>query len=161
MFIAKVILITALASGAVASSQDTPVPFVSSKALTALIEQAEAQRKEGQPGVSKPLLNFPPYTANVEYHVVAGPAAVHRHSAELFYVLRGTAVLMVGGTLLNASAIDSENERGTGIQGGAAQSITKGDVLIIPENTAHGFKTIQGSIVLMTMKLPHHDPRAD
>lgn len=69
MFIAKVLLITALASGSVASSQDTPVPFVSSKALTVLMEKAEAQRTEGRPGVSKALLNFPPYMASIDVNL--------------------------------------------------------------------------------------------
>jgi mannose-6-phosphate isomerase-like protein (cupin superfamily) len=157
--VAKVALAVGLASSVIASGR-APVQFVSAAEFAALIEQAGEERRGDQPGISRPLLHVEPYSVNFEIHVVAGPAAVHRHAAELFYVVDGAGVLIVGGTLRNASAIDSENMRGTGIDGGIAQPIAKGDVLIVEEDTPHGFRSIQGKVVLMTLKLPHGGPQS-
>ena len=49
--------------------------------------------------VSEPILRLAPYRADLEYRVAVGPAAVHIHEAEVFYVIDGSCTMTVGGRL--------------------------------------------------------------
>jgi quercetin dioxygenase-like cupin family protein len=92
--------------------------------------------------------------AKAEYRTGVGPAAVHEKEAEMFYVLDGSATLTTGGKLTEEKRTNAENLTGTGIEGGTAQAVAKGDVIIVPENTPHWFNSINGTIVLMSLHVP-------
>ena len=128
--------------------------FASSADVAALREKAKSERKEGQATVSKPILQLAPYSANLEYRVAVGPAAVHEREAEMFYVIDGAATLVTGGKLVNEKRTNAENLGGTAIEGGTPQAVAKGDFVIVPENTPHWFSAIQGTVVLMSLHVP-------
>ena len=128
--------------------------FASSADVAALREKAKSERKEGQATVSKPILQFAPYSANLEYRVAVGPAAVHEREAEMFYVIDGAATLVTGGKLVNEKRTNAENLGGTAIEDGTSQAVAKGDFIVVPENTPHWFSAIQGTVVLMSLHLP-------
>ncbi|HEY7388630.1 MAG TPA: cupin domain-containing protein [Bryobacteraceae bacterium] len=130
--------------------------FTSSSEITALIARAKSQRKENQPLVALPILRLAPYNANLEYRAAVGPAAVHEKEAEMFYVIDGSATLVTGGKLEKESRTNAENLTGTGIEGGNSQPISKGDFVIVPENTPHWFSSINGTLVLMSLHVPRH-----
>ena len=73
--------------------------FTSADDIQGLMAQAKAELKPGQFMVSKPILRLAPYGANLEYRVAVGPAAVHIHEAEVFYVIDGSCTMTVGGKL--------------------------------------------------------------
>ena len=127
--------------------------FASSDDVKALIAQARSERKD-QPTISKPILRLAPYNANLEYRASVGPAAVHEHEAEMFYVIDGSATLTTGGKLVNEKRTNAENLSGTGIEGGSAQKVAKGDFIIVPENTPHWFGSIDGTLILMSLHVP-------
>jgi len=128
--------------------------FSSSADVTALIAKAKSERKEGQPLVLERLLQLAPYNANLEYRASVGPAAVHEHEAEMFYVIDGSGTMVTGGKLANEKRTNSENLTGTGIEGGMPREVAKGDFIVVPENTPHWFSAINGAIVLMTLHVP-------
>jgi mannose-6-phosphate isomerase-like protein (cupin superfamily) len=130
--------------------------FTSSSEITALIARAKSQRKENQPLVALPILRLAPYGANLEYRAAVGPAAVHEKEAELFYVIDGSATLVTGGKLAGEKRTNAENLTGTGIEGGNSQQVSKGDFIIVPENTPHWFSSINGTVVLMSLHVPRH-----
>jgi quercetin dioxygenase-like cupin family protein len=43
---------------------------------------------------------------------------------------------------------------GATIQGGESRKVSKGDFLVVPENTPHWFSAVDGAVVLMTIKMP-------
>ena len=53
-----------------------------------------------------------------------------------------------------------ENLAGTGIDGGQRRKVAKGDFIMVPENTPHWFSAIEGTVVLMSLHLPHPLPAA-
>jgi mannose-6-phosphate isomerase-like protein (cupin superfamily) len=59
-------------------------------------------------------------------------------------VLEGSGTLTTGGTLANDA-----------ITGGAAQPVTKGDFIIVPENTPHMLLPDGSALVLATLLVPH------
>jgi mannose-6-phosphate isomerase-like protein (cupin superfamily) len=101
---------------------------------------------------------LPPYNANLEYRTAVGPAAVHEKEAEMFYVLDGSATMVTGGKLTEEKRANVENLNGTGIEDGMSRTVSKGDFIIVPENTPHWFSQINGTIVLMTIHVPRPVP---
>ncbi len=148
---------TVAAVGQQASSQPDKT-FASSSDVQALIAKAKSDHKEGQPVVSEPILRLAPYRVNLEYRTAVAPPAVHEKEAELFYVIDGSATMVTGGKLANEKRTNAENLSGTSIEGGDSRTISKGDFLIVPENTPHGFSAINGTLILMTFHVPRPVP---
>jgi len=91
----------------------------------------------------------------------------HSEITEIYHVIRGTATLVTGGTMENPreSAPDSQvvkvlNGPSTGggkIAGGVSRTMTAGDVVIIPPNTAHWFSSIDSDdIVYLVVRVDPH-----
>ncbi len=112
-----------------------------------MIAKAKSERKDGQANVIEKILQFAPYVANLEYRASAGVAAVHPAEAEMMYVIEGQATFVTGGKLTGAT-----------ITGGASQTVSKGDFLVVPEGTPHWFSAIDSTLVLMTIKMPRSTP---
>ncbi|HWE73531.1 MAG TPA: hypothetical protein VG328_10260 [Stellaceae bacterium] len=129
--------------------------FASSAEIADLIAKAKAERKDGQAVVFEPILSLAPYHATLEYRAGNAPAAVHEKDAELMVVLDGAGTITTGGTLVDEKRVNPTNLSGTGIAGGTAQALKKGDVLIVPETVPHQTKPADGQvIVLMTFHVP-------
>jgi mannose-6-phosphate isomerase-like protein (cupin superfamily) len=129
--------------------------FATSKDVQAMIEKAKADRKEGQPMVSAPILALAPYRAALEYRAAMAPAALHETEAEVMYVIEGTGTIVTGGKLTDEKRNNPENLSGSNIAGGTSQAISKGDFLVVPQNTPHQITPGGGApIVLMTLHIP-------
>jgi mannose-6-phosphate isomerase-like protein (cupin superfamily) len=154
--------VTLVAGMAVAQQSGSPEKsvktFASSAEAAALLAKAKADRKDGQALVSESLLQLAPYIGNLEYRASVGDATVHVREAELMYVIDGTATMITGGKLVNESRKNPDNPRGSAIEGGLTREISKGDFIIVPENTPHWFSSINGALVLMTFHVPRPVP---
>ena len=128
--------------------------FASAADVQALLAKAKAERKEGQVASSEHILSLAPYAANLEYRPIDGAVAVHEKEAELVYVLDGGGTLTTGGKVVGEKRTNATNLSGTAIDGGTTQPLAKGDFAIIPENTPHQFKPVNGVLVLMTLHVP-------
>ena len=132
--------------------------YTSAKEVVAMMAKAKNERKADQANFIQGILRLPPYSANLEYRAVVGPAATHRTEAEMFYVIDGSGTLVTGGKLANETQTNPENSSGTAIEGGMSQAVAKGDFLIVPENTPHWFSKIDGTLVLMSIHMPRPLP---
>jgi mannose-6-phosphate isomerase-like protein (cupin superfamily) len=137
----------------------TPKTFTSAADITALIAKAKSDRKGDAPIVQENILRLAPYNATLEYRGAVGPSAVHEKEAEFFYVIDGTATMITGGKLTEEKR-NGDNLTGVGIEGGTPRSIGKGDFIVVPENTAHWFSKIDGTLVLMSLHVPRPVPIA-
>lgn len=146
----------AAGQGAAAAAPQPDIAFASSAEIQALIAKAKAGRKADQPmGPPQPVVRGGGYRALVEYR--AGPTIPQTHDkeGELFVVVDGSGTLVLGGTLDNAERINAENSRGTGITGGVAHKIAKGDFIFAPPGTPHHFVQIgPEGLSVVTMKSP-------
>jgi mannose-6-phosphate isomerase-like protein (cupin superfamily) len=129
--------------------------FASSADVAALAAKAKADRKEGQALLAQPILQLAPYNVSLEYRAAVANAAVHEKEAELFLVMDGAATMVTGGKLTAETRTNAENLTGTGIEGGVTRRVSKGDFIMVPENTPHWFSAIDGTITLMSLHLPH------
>ena len=89
--------------------------------------------------------------------------AVHFKVSEVYHVLKGSATLVTGGTVINPSTRtadrievtreDGPGMDGTSIQGGVNHELKEGDVIVIPAGTPHWFSKINGSISYLAMRI--------
>ena len=149
--------LTLLTAAAVAQQPGAPAQamktYASSADIMALIAKAKSDRKDNAPTTTENILSAAPYNASLEYRAAVGPAAVHEKEAEFFYVIDGSATMVTGGKLVDEKR-NGANLTGTGIEGGSTRSVAKGDFIVVPENTAHWFNTINGTLVLMSLHVP-------
>ena len=158
-----VVILTASA----AFAQQPPAPaaaaatrtMMSASDVTALIAKAKAERKDNQALLAQSMIQLAPYNVSLEYRAAVANAAVHETEAELFYVIDGSATLVTGGKLTNENRTNAANLSGSGIEGGVSRRVAKGDFIMVPEGTPHWFSAIDGTVVLMSLHLPHSPQR--
>ncbi len=160
MFCTIFILVSSVAVAQQSAAQNAPPPaklFASSSDVTAMIAKAKAERKPDQANFSQPIVRLAPYNANLEYRVAGlnAPASVHEREAEMFYVFEGSGTLVTGGQLREEKRTNADNLSGSAIDGGSERKVTKGDWIMVPEKTPHWFTKIDGTLVLMSIHLPH------
>ena len=154
-------LLSGLSTGA--SPQQAPAAdpsalrlFAAAGDVSALVAKAKAERKPDQANFVQPIVQLAPFNANLEYRVagINANASVHKRDAEMFYVVEGTGTLVTGGKLRDERQTNADNLTGSGIDGGTRTKVSKGDYVMVPENTPHWFGEIDGALVLMSLHLP-------
>jgi mannose-6-phosphate isomerase-like protein (cupin superfamily) len=151
--------VAAMAMAQQANQQRAPQPektFSSAADVEAMIAKAKNERKPDQPNFIQTIVRLAPYTANLEYRIegIDTPATVHEKEAELIYVVDGAATLTTGGKLVGEKRSNASNLSGTEVEGGTPRRISKGDYILVPENTPHAFTNTQGRLVIMSIHLP-------
>ena len=154
------LIVTILATAAMALAQQPDMTFTSASDVEAMIAKAKQERKPDQANFLQTLLRLPPYRVNLEYRVqgVDTPATVHEKEAELIFVVDGACTFVTGGKLANEKRTNPTNLSGTGIDGGSPRRIGKGDYIFVPENTPHAFTKTEGSLVIMSVHVPRSAP---
>ena len=133
--------------------------YTSTADIQAMIAKAKMDAKPGQAIVNGRILRLGggtfQYSANLEYRPMTAPAAVHVHEAEVFYVIDGSCTFVSGGKLTEPKQTNPENLSGTGIEGGTTTTLSKGDFMVVPENTPHQVTAVLGGpVVFMTLHVP-------
>src|ERR1041384_6462354 len=82
-----------------------------------------------------------------------GLAEIHTLDTDIIYVMEGTATIVTGGTAVDAKEIAPNEIRGSRIDGGVTRQLSKGQVIIVPNNTAHWFKEVNGEFLYYTIKV--------
>ena len=149
-----------LVSSAASAQQPAASPsagrtMVSAADVAALEAKAKVDRKDGQALLAQSMIRLDPYNVSLEYRAAVANAAVHETEAELFYVIDGSATLVTGGKLRNETRTNAANLSGSGIDGGQSRHVAKGDFIMVPEGQPHWFSAIDGTVVLMSLHLPH------
>ena len=67
----------------------------------------------------------------------SGGGEIHAHYDDLMIVQQGSATLITGGTIVDAKTGTDGETHGPSIQGGKSQTITVGDVVIVPAGVPH------------------------
>jgi mannose-6-phosphate isomerase-like protein (cupin superfamily) len=141
------------ASGAWAQAKPDLKTFASSADVQALIARAKAMPP--QPLISQPMVGTGAYSVNLDYRAGTLPAAIHDTEAELFYVIDGTGMLTMGGTLVEGKRTNPANQAGSSIQGGTPIRIAEGDFAIAPAGVAHQLAPDSGVVlVVITFHVP-------
>jgi mannose-6-phosphate isomerase-like protein (cupin superfamily) len=147
----------AVASSAVAQ---TPAPPPTDRTTATRfsaedLRAALAKLPTDRPTSAVRVFSLAPYNVNVEQRQPRPQgAAQHDAQAELFYVIDGSATLLTGGTIPNATR-NGTNLAGASIENGVRTPFGKGDFLIVPSGVPHQFVDIQAPLHLMSVYLPN------
>lgn len=82
-----------------------------------------------------------------------GLAEIHALDTDIIYVMEGKATFVTGGTVADAKEIAPDELRGSRIEGGVTRQLSKGQVIIVPNNTPHWFKEVNGEFLYYTIKV--------
>ena len=78
-----------------------------------------------------------------------GLAEIHTLDTDIIYVMEGKATFVTGGTVADAKEIAPDELRGSRIEGGVTRQLSKGQVIIVPNNTPHWFKEVNGRVPVL------------
>ena len=82
-----------------------------------------------------------------------GVAEIHTLDTDIIYVVEGNATFVTGGTAVEPKETGANEIRGSRIDGGEVRQLSKGDVIIVPNNTPHWFKEVSGTFRYYTIKV--------
>jgi len=82
-----------------------------------------------------------------------GLAEIHALDTDIIYVMEGKATLVTGGTAVDGKETEPNEIRGSRIEGGITQQLSKGQVIIVPNNTPHWFKEVNSQFLYYTIKV--------
>ena len=88
------------------------------------------------------LLRGQGFRVEASHRTGPGEAEVHLHDTDIFYVLKGSADLVVGGKVSEPHQLSEGEIRGASIEGGEPRSIADGDVIVIPRGVPHWFRHV-------------------
>jgi len=93
------------------------------------------------------------YMVHTSRRTTAGQAEIHTLDTDIIYVLQGSATFVTGGDAVEAKVTAPNELRGVGIKGGDTRLLIKGDVIVVPNNTPHWFKEVDGTLLYYTIKV--------
>jgi len=82
-----------------------------------------------------------------------GEVEVHDRDTDIFYVLEGSAKFVTGGDVIEPRKTDLGETRAKSIAGGEERSLTKGDVVVVPNGVPHWFKEVSGPFLYFMVKV--------
>lgn len=142
-----------------ALAQPSPPPmklFTAGADIPAVIAKAKADQKSPTVNSTEPVAVYGPYRVLLEYRTGLTPPTVHHGQTELVYVLQGNATLVSGGHLTGVQPPrpGSTTDMGTGIAGAdKSQALAKGDIVLVPAETAHQFQNVTGEFVILSVHM--------
>jgi len=138
------------------------VPFDAAHATPALVSARE-QFEYDYLQKAGAALQAGPFRAFLDFHImprVGNGFRTHHNEAELLLVLKGTGALSVGGTLVDAKQVETDEFQNIQFQapsanGATAHEMAAGSVILLPPDIVHGQTRVDGGgTVTMDLRLP-------
>jgi len=99
------------------------------------------------------LVNKPEYMVHASHRDGNGMAEVHTEDTDIIYVLEGAAVFVTGGDVVDPKTVSDGEIRGTAVRNGETRTISKGDVLVVPNGVPHWFENVFGPLNYYVVKV--------
>ncbi|MBK5254744.1 MAG: hypothetical protein JJE39_01795 [Vicinamibacteria bacterium] len=87
-------------------------------------------------------IETPEYRIGTARREGPGEVEVHVVDTDIFYVVGGTAILVMGGEMMEPRSVGPNETRGSRIEGGETRTVGNGDVIVIPRSVPHWFKEV-------------------
>ena len=104
-----------------------------------LLAKGLALEPDAAPGgsASTKLAEYPNHYTMIALRKKTGAAEMHEKFADFFFIVRGKATLVTGGTLVDPKTASPGEIRGTEVRDGVRTPLAKGDVVHIPARVPH------------------------
>ncbi|HEV8336133.1 MAG TPA: hypothetical protein VGR67_06955 [Candidatus Polarisedimenticolia bacterium] len=132
-----------------------PVIFLTAGQVREAIQKAPEDRSGRGGFYAARLTAAPEYSVAEVRRTSAGRSELHARFADIWYVLRGDATLVTGGSLIGGQETEPGELRGRGVSGGDRRPIHGGEVVVIPAGVPHWISAVDGKeIVYLIVKVP-------
>ena len=93
------------------------------------------------------------YMVHASHRDKAGVVEIHEFDTDIVYVLKGSALLITGGTPVGTKTIAPHELRAPTVNGGETRKLVPGDVIIIPNGVPHWFKEVEAPFDYYVVKV--------
>lgn len=122
-----------------------PGRYIDAEDIAGEMAQSMAQRPTF--GVSR-IDNGDDFDVNMIRRTAPAGAIVHADETEYHFITEGAGVLVTGGVSVRAADGSPAN-----IEGGHAQRVSVGDVVVIPKGTPHQYTAVEGVVTYLEVRL--------
>jgi uncharacterized protein GlcG (DUF336 family)/mannose-6-phosphate isomerase-like protein (cupin superfamily) len=154
-------------SGASSATQDEELAiagaeaaktFDGKEAMTASLPVSFFSKAEVDEGFSRGAVLFDGnggrnYMVHASRREGPGMVEVHTKDTDILYVLKGSATVVTGGTMVDGKPIATDEIRGREITSGESRKLVPGDAMIIPNGVPHWFKEVQAPFLYYVVKV--------
>jgi len=154
-------------SGASSAAQDEELAIAGAEAaksfgsdppMTSSLPVSYFSKSEVDEGFSKGSVLFDGsggrnYMVHTSRREGPGMVEVHTKDTDVLYVLKGSATVVTGGTMVDGKPIAADEIRGREITGGESRKLVPGDAMIIPNGVPHWFKEVQAPFLYYVVKV--------
>jgi len=154
-------------SGASSAAQDEELAIAGAEAaksfgaappMTSSLPVSYFSKSEVDEGFSKGAVLFDGsggrnYMVHTSRREGPGMVEVHTKDTDILYVLKGSATVVTGGTMVDDKPIAADEIRGREITSGESRKLVPGDAMIIPNGVPHWFKEVQAPFLYYVVKV--------
>ena len=143
-----------ISAGIAAQAQEPAAPHAPAPGSAATFKSAEALAAALK--IAKPttggmttsaVTNTDQYRINIVHRAQPAGAIAHAGNTELHYIIEGSGTVVTGGTIVAGATAGAAT-----IKDGVTQHVTKGDVIIVPANSAHWYSQIDEAITYLEVR---------
>ncbi len=124
----------------------SPATYKAAADLQAVLAKAMAGTTEM---VTSPVANTDQYRVNIVHRQKPAGAIAHPGNTELHYIIEGAGTLVTGGKIVRAPGTPAGAAT---IDGGETRKVAKGDVVIVPEGSAHWYSQVEGKLTYLEVR---------
>ena len=160
------LLVISLSAASIAAAQarqpSTPVKSVvviTKQALSGIADALEKQAGNKNEDVVTAAGNQMRVAVFHDDNRVNDLVEVHDNSDDIYYVLDGTATLLLGGSLVEPNETAPGEWRAKSSNGGKSYTVKKGDLIVVPRGTPHQRTvTDKGFSMILVKVFDRHQP---
>jgi mannose-6-phosphate isomerase-like protein (cupin superfamily) len=124
----------------------SPAIYKSAAEFLAAIKASEG--RGGDSGmVSSNFSNTDQWRINLVKRDRGATPLTHAGNTELHYIVEGSATLVTGGKIIRPAGGGAAD-----VEGGVTRKVGKGDVVLVPADTVHWYKDVEGSITYLEVR---------
>ena len=125
--------------------------IITKEKITDVLAQAKSQSKT--PTLISGTWTSSHFVATVVVDDCLPAAEIHEYAHDVWYVIDGKGIFVLGGTLNNPQSNKLGEWLGESITGGESIKIKEGDVIDIPQGVAHQLDARGGRLELLIVKI--------
>jgi glc operon protein GlcG len=99
------------------------------------------------------LLDNPGYKIDAGRREAPGEVEYHEHAVDVMHVVRGSATVVTGGSMVEPREVAPGELRASAVEGGAAHELSEGDVFAIPNGVPHQFTEVSDPFLYFVVKV--------
>ena len=143
--------------GGVGASAQSAAPAADRSSEVLFFQQDKVAASFQTGGILAQAANYKVMTAKRD---APGEVEVHTKFMDVFYVVAGSATIVVGGKAVGQKSTDADEPRWTSIEGGEVRHLSEGDVVVIPAGVPHWINSVDPPFHYFVVKVAASAPQS-